>query len=161
MCDLASHHVVHKEALPLSSNDHLCPVPGEVSGGDGEPLQVDTLEGRVHLTINLGSTTQSHYILMNCELSIVYMYTQLYKHSTSLPNRVVRPVGKQHEMHGRMLFPRSYNYYVVCCGPIDFRYLVVPCTLCAMRHGPSKFGLSSNGLHAYLYATRSNVPGNM
>ena len=46
-------HVIYIKPLPLSSHDHLLPTRREVGHGDGESLQVDTLQKRVGLTIHL------------------------------------------------------------------------------------------------------------
>lgn len=54
--DFTSHHVIHKEALSLTSHHHLSAILSEVCCGDWESLQVHTLEWSVHLSINLRGT---------------------------------------------------------------------------------------------------------
>ena len=58
--DLAGNHVIDMVTLPLSSHYHLSPISGEVGGGDGEILHVDTLQFLVPLSINLSMHTHTH-----------------------------------------------------------------------------------------------------
>ena len=50
-------------------------------------------------------------------------------------------------MSGRVPFPRLYNYYALCCGPVHSNYLVTLYVTWAKRYEALKFGLLSNRVH--------------
>ena len=50
-------------------------------------------------------------------------------------------------------FPWLYNYYVLCCGPTHFNYLVTSSVSHVNRNEALKLEMPSNRVHTYLYVS--------